>query len=247
MHHHSATVWRNVEEPCCVQYPHFLSFSIILTLFSIFCSTSHTFFFKIIYLIVIPRWLVITQLASFLLNTQPLGPEMMEPWHQPLIPDYSAAGHQEWGASKPPNHWKVTDAIVFQMLPHQCIEMHRWFLKKKKLAGTDCDLRVPFLRLVTYKINHLPPKCSLTYIHTLTHTMQPSSTGMPLDMVLACSNHASWNCGLLAFGLPSASNKLSQPDPSDVPFHSEKQRARREAERVSGRYKTRASKNEPDS
>lgn len=40
--------------------------------------------------------------------------------------------------------------------------------------------------------------------------------GMPLDIDLACSNHASYNCGLLAFGLPSASNKLSQPDPSDV-------------------------------
>lgn len=58
--------------------------------------------------------------------------------------------------------------------------------------------------------------------------------GMPLDMVLACSNHASWNCGLLAFGLPSASNKLSQPDPSDVPStlkSKEKERAsKRDAE-----------------
>lgn len=35
--------------------------------------------------------------------------------------------------------------------------------------------------------------------------------GMPLDMALACSNHASWKCGLLAFGLPSASNK-AKPD-----------------------------------
>lgn len=55
--------------------------------------------------------------------------------------------------------------------------------------------------------------------------------GMPLDMVLACSNHASWNCGLLAFGLPSASNKLSQPDPSDVPSTLKS----REKERVSER------------
>lgn len=55
--------------------------------------------------------------------------------------------------------------------------------------------------------------------------------GMPLDMVLACSNHASWNCGPLAFGLPSASNKLSQPDPSDVPSTLKS----REKERVSER------------
>lgn len=51
---------------------------------------------------------------------------------------------------------------------------------------------------------------------------------MPLDMILACSKHASWSRGLLAFGLPSASNKLSQPDPSEVP-------SALEAERVKGR------------
>lgn len=59
--------------------------------------------------------------------------------------------------------------------------------------------------------------------------------GMPLDMVLACSNHASWNCGPLAFGLPSASNKLSQPDPSDVPSTLKS----REKERVSERDRER--------
>lgn len=59
--------------------------------------------------------------------------------------------------------------------------------------------------------------------------------GMPLDMILACSKHASWNRGLLAFGLPSASNKLSQPDPSEVPSaleaESAKERARDEMKR----------------
>lgn len=73
--------------------------------------------------------------------------------------------------------------------------------------------------------------------------MQPSSMGMPLDMVLACSNHASWNCGPLAFGLPSASNKLSQPDSSDVPStlkntHTKKKRKTKpERQRVWGREK----------
>lgn len=55
--------------------------------------------------------------------------------------------------------------------------------------------------------------------------------GMPLDMILACSKHASWNRGLLAFGLPSASNKLSQPDPSEVPSALEAERARDEMKR----------------
>lgn len=53
--------------------------------------------------------------------------------------------------------------------------------------------------------------------------------GMPLDMILACSKHASWNRGLLAFGLPSASNKLSQPDPSEVPSALEAERAKERA------------------
>lgn len=81
----------------------------------------------------------------------------------------------------------------------------------------------------------VPQKCSLTRKHTPARTKQPSSMGMPLDMILACSKHASWNRGLLAFGLPSASNKLSQPDPSEVPSaleaESAKERARDEMKR----------------
>lgn len=79
----------------------------------------------------------------------------------------------------------------------------------------DCGilwLGIPVLRSVTYKISYLFSNQS----HTDTHTIQPSYMGMPLDMVLACSNYASWICGPFAFGLPSASNKLSQPDSSDV-------------------------------
>lgn len=68
--------------------------------------------------------------------------------------------------------------------------------------------------------------------------------GMPLDMVLACSNHASWNCGLLAFGLPSASNKLSQPDPSDVPSTLKSWEKERVSERDREREWGRETKNE---
>lgn len=64
--------------------------------------------------------------------------------------------------------------------------------------------------------------------HALARTAPPSSMVMPLNMILACWKHASWSRGLLAFGLPSASNKLSQPDPSEVP-------SALEAERVKGR------------
>lgn len=69
-------------------------------------------------------------------------------------------------------------------------------------------------------------KCSLKHNHALARTEQPSSMVMPLDMILACSKHASWSRGLLAFGLPSASNKLSQPDPSEVPSALEAERER---------------------
>lgn len=68
--------------------------------------------------------------------------------------------------------------------------------------------------MITYKVIRLTQMLAHTQANT--PTTQPSSMGMPLDIDLACSNHASYNCGLLAFGLPSASNKLSQPDPSDV-------------------------------
>lgn len=65
---------------------------------------------------------------------------------------------------------------------------------------------------------------------------------MPLDMVLACSNYASWNCGPLAFGLPSASNKLSQPGSSDVPFALKAQNQKSKPERQSARQQERDKK-----
>lgn len=91
------------------------------------------------------------------------------------------------------------------------------------------------------------PKCSLTQKHSLRQTTQPSSMGMPLDMILACSNHASWNCGLLAFGLPSASNKLSQPDPSEVPsaLKAEKESMyERERQKNESKHKVKQTENE---
>lgn len=112
----------------------------------------------------------------------------MDPRHQPLICDFIL---------KPDTRSKgLQSHQIFDALCQPACRVEKMTEKKEWLRCT---------------------KCSLTHKHALACTEQPSSMVMPLDMILACSKHASWSRGLLAFGLPSASNKLSQPDPSEVP------------------------------
>lgn len=111
-------------------------------------------------------------------NIWPLCTGMIDTMRLFLIPDDSAAWHQEYVASKLPNHRKIIDNAIFFFLP-QPVHWDAQMMsgknkqtnkqKKKKIGRDRLWLEVPSLRLVTYKISHLPPHM-LTHTHTHLHT-----------------------------------------------------------------------------
>ncbi len=119
--------------------------------------------------------------------------------------NYTVSQRYYWTHDHFASGWWIPDASLWFLIivqqgtrskglqSHQIIEkaLVRWFSNVvstsaegctdddwKKQAETNCDLVVPFLGLVTYKINHLPPNA---HSHTYTHSLTP------------CSHHP-WAC-----------------------------------------------------